>query len=160
MILTNKINNGRYNMKKWLFSNNGTITDPFTFTEAQKYISANPNEDLYVWHPSFTYWMPLYEVYDFDVEISIPAPPARLSNELLNEYKNQEEKLFKTISRIDNTLGNTRAALSELNNDIDTYQSFTEKLNTEVEVTLENVNLQYKALQKSINDFKKEELVF
>ena len=147
-------------MKKWLFSNNGTITEPFTFTEAQEYISTNTKADLYVWHPSFTYWMPLYDVHDFDVDISIPTPPVALSKELLNEYRNQEEKLFKTISRIDNTLGNSRAALSELNNDIDNYQSFTEKLNTEVQITLENVNQQYKALQKSINDFKKEELVF
>lgn len=147
-------------MKKWLFSNNGEITNPFTFAEAQEYISENSNLDLYVWHPSFTHWMPLSSIDDFDVEISIPVPPVALPKELIEEYKNQEQGLFKTLTRIDNTLGNTRAALSELDNDIDTYQSFTEKLNTEVEITLNNVRKQYAALQKSIDEFKKDELVF
>lgn len=147
-------------MKKWLFSNNGEITNPFTFAEAQEYISENSNLDLYVWHPSFTHWMPLSSIDDFDVEISIPVPPVALPKELIEEYKNQEQGLFKTLTRIDNTLGNTRAALSELDNDIETYQSFTEKLNTEVEITLNNVRKQYAALQKSIDEFKKDELVF
>ncbi|WP_077338474.1 DUF4339 domain-containing protein [Pseudocolwellia agarivorans] len=147
-------------MKKWLFSNNGEITNPFTFAEAQEYISENSNLDLYVWHPSFTHWMPLSSIDDFDVEISIPVPPVALPKELIEEYKNQEQGLFKTLTRIDNTLGNTRAALSELDNDIDTYKNFTEKLNTEVEITLNNVRKQYAALQKSIDEFKKDELVF
>ncbi|WP_076419209.1 DUF4339 domain-containing protein [Colwellia sp. UCD-KL20] len=147
-------------MKKWLFSNNGEITNPFTFAEAQEYISENSNLDLYVWHPSFTHWMPLSSIDDFDVEVSIPVPPVALPKELIEEYKNQEQGLFKTLTRIDNTLGNTRAALSELDNDIDTYKNFTEKLNTEVEITLNNVRKQYVALQKSIDEFKKDELVF
>lgn len=147
-------------MKKWLFSNNGDITDPFTFAEAQEYISENLNVDLYVWHPSFTHWLPLSSIDDFDVEISIPTPPVALPKELIEEYKNQELGLFKTLSRIDNTLGNTRAAISELGNDIDTYQHFTDKLNTEVETTINNVRKQYAALQKSIDEFKKDELVY
>lgn len=147
-------------MKKWLFSNNGDITEPFTFAEAQAYISGKKNVDLYVWHPSFTHWMPLSSIDDFEVEISIPTPPVALPKELIEEYKNQELGLFKTLSRIDNTLGNTRAVISELGNDIETYQNFTEKLNTEVEITLVNVRKQYAALQKSIDDFKKDELVY
>ena len=147
-------------MNKWLFSNNGKITESLSFSEAQEYISNNPTLDLYVWHPSFTSWMPLHSIDDFEVEVSIPAPPVPLPKDLIEEYKNQEQALFKTLSRIDNTLGNTRAAFSELNNDIDTYQSFTEKLNAEVDVTLRNVRKQYEALQKSIDEFKKEELVF
>ena len=147
-------------MKKWLFSNNGNITNSFTFSEAQEYISKNLNVDLYVWHPSFTHWLPLNSIDDFDVEVSIPTPPVALPKELIEEYKNQELGLFKTLSRIDNTLGNTRAVISELGNDIGTYQHFTEKLNTEVETTLNNVRKQYAALQKSIDDFKKDELAY
>ncbi|MDO7083319.1 DUF4339 domain-containing protein [Pseudocolwellia sp. AS88] len=147
-------------MKKWLFSNNGKITESLSFSEAQEYILENSTEDLYVWHPSFTYWMPLHSIDDFDVEISIPTPPVALPKELIEEYKNQEQALFKTLSRVDNTLGNTRAALSELDEDIDTYHKFTEKLNMEVETTLQNVRKQYEELQKSIDEFKKEELVF
>lgn len=147
-------------MKKWLFSNNGDITNPFTFAEAQEYISENLNIDLYVWHPSFTHWLPLSSIDDFDVEISIPIPPVALPKELIEEYKNQELGLFKTLSRIDNTLGNTRAAISELGNDIETYHHFTDKLNTEVETTINNVRKQYAALQKSIDEFKKDELVY
>jgi len=147
-------------MKKWLFSNNGKITESLSFSEAQEYILENSIEDLYVWHPSFTYWMPLHSIEDFDVEISIPTPPVPLPKELIEQYKNQEQALFKTLSRVDNTLGNTRAALSELDEDIDTYHKFTEKLNMEVETTLQNVRKQYEELQKSIDEFKKEELVF
>jgi len=60
----------------------------------------------------------------------------------------------------DVTLGNTRVAISELDDDINTYYQFTEKLNTEVEATLKNVRKQYAALQNSLNEFKKDELVY
>jgi len=147
-------------MKKWLFSNNGKITDSFSFDEAQKYISEHSDDDLYVWHPSFTHWMPLTSIDDFDVEIDIPIPPVALPKDIIEEYKNQELGLFKTLSRIDNTLGNTRAGLSDLDTNVDTYKNFTKRLNAEVEITLNNVRKQYAALQKNIDDFKKDELVF
>lgn len=146
-------------MKKWLFSNQGEITQPFSFAEAQEYIKDNATDDLYVWHPSFTHWMPLSSIDDFDVELLIPIPPVALPQDIIEEYKNQEQSLFKTLSRIDNTLGNTRAGLSELDNDIDTYNHYTEKLNAEVEIALENIKKQYTALQNSINAFKKDEFV-
>jgi len=147
-------------MKKWLFSNDGKVSEALSFSEAQEYISDHLTDDLYVWHPSFTYWMPLHSIDDFDVNISIPTPPAALPKGLLQEYKNQEEALFKTLSRVDNTLGNTRAVLAEVDEEINAYFKFTEKLNSEVELTLQNVRKQYEALQKNINEFKKEELVF
>jgi len=147
-------------MKKWLFSNNGKITDGFSFDEAQEYISEHSNDDLYVWHPSFTHWMPLNSIDDFDVEIDIPTPPVALPKDIIEEYKNQELGLFKTLSRIDNTLGNTRVGLSDLDTNVDTYKTFTKRLNAEVEITLNNVRKQYAALQKNIDDFKKDELVF
>lgn len=148
-------------MKKWLFSNNGELTDTLTFEEAERYIEKykDENDDIYVWHPSFTHWTPLSEVDDFEVEIVVPAPPVALPKALIEEYKNKEEALFKTFTRIDNTIGNSRAAISELDHDIDTYTKYTNKLNTEVKITLKNVNEQYEALQKSISAFTKNELV-
>jgi len=153
-------NNEEITMKKWLFSNNGVITNPFTFAEAQAYISTHEDANLYVWHPSFTHWMPLHSIDDFEVETSIPLPPVALPKAIIEEYKNKEQALFKTLSRIDVTLGNTRVAISELDDDINTYYQFTEKLNTEVETTLKNVRKQYAALQNSLNEFKKDELVY
>ena len=143
-------------MKKWLFSDNGEITDVLTFAEAQQYITKNENKDLYVWHPSFTHWTPLDQVHDFEVDVTIPPPPVALPKALIEEYKNKEAKIFKKLSRIDNTLGNTRASLSEVDNDIDTYTTYTDKLNTEVKTTLDRVHEQYAALQKSISAFSKD----
>jgi len=147
-------------MKKWLFSNHGEISDRLTFEEAQSYIEENKDEDLYVWHPSFAHWTPLHEVEDFQTELYIPPPPVALPKELLEEYKDKEDAMFKTLSRVDNTLGNTRAVLSEMSNDINNYSNLTHKLNDEVKVTLEKVHEQYAALQKSISAVTKEELVY
>jgi hypothetical protein len=149
-------------MKKWLFSNNGEITDTLTLAEAQSYVDKHKdeNDDIYVWHPSFTHWTPLSQVDDFEIEVIVPAPPVELPKALIEEYKNKEVALFKTLTRIDNTLGNSRAALSELDHEIDTYTKYTDKLNTEVKTTLKNVNEQYEALQKSISSLTKNELVY
>lgn len=147
-------------MKKWLFSNNGEITEALTFDEAQNYIKKNAESNLYVWHPTFTHWTPLYLVEDFQLEINIPPPPVAIPKALLEEYKNKEDALFKILSRIDNTLGNTRAVISEMDQDIDMYCTFTEELNTEVKETLEKVSEQYAALQKSIRTSPKSKLVF
>ena len=68
--------------------------------------------------------------------------------------------LFKKLSRIDNTLGNTRAAISEMDRDIDTYFKFTEELNSEVKVTLDKVHERYAALQKNIRTSPKSKLVY
>lgn len=147
-------------MKKWLFSNNGEITETLTFDEAKTYVEKHEGSELYVWHPSFTHWTPLHEVEDFQQEIVIPTPPVAIPKALLEEYKNKEESMFKTLSRIDNTLGNTRAALSEMDHDIDNYAKVTQKLNTEVRVTLDKIHEQYAALQKNISAVTKDELVY
>lgn len=147
-------------MKKWLFSNNGEITESLTFDEAQQYIKNNSASNLYVWHPTYTHWVPLYEVEDFQLDIKIPPPPVAIPKALLQEYKNKEEALFNILSRIDNTLGNTRAVISEMDQDIDMYFTFTEELNTEVKETLDKVSEQYAALQKSIRTSPKSKLVY
>lgn len=147
-------------MKKWLFSNNGKITTPFTFAEAQEYISQHATQNLYAWHPSFTHWMPLNSIDNFDIEVSVPPPPAALPQEFIEEYKNKEQGVFKTLNRINNTLVNTLEALSELDHDVNAYQNITEKLNAEVKTTLNIVRKHYAALQKNIDQFKKDEFVF
>lgn len=147
-------------MKKWLFSNNGEITESLTFDEAQNYVNKHKDSNLYVWHPSFTHWTPLHEVEDFQLNVSIPPPPVAIPKALLEAYKNKEEALFKTLSRINNTLGNTRSIISEMDQDIAMYCTFTEELNNEVKVTLEKVHEQYAALQKSIRTSPKSKLVY
>ncbi len=147
-------------MKKWLFSNNGEITESLTFDEAQNYIKKYGNLNLYVWHPSYAYWKPLYLVEDFQLDIKIPPPPVAIPKALLEEYKNKEEALFKILTRVDNTLGNTRSVISEIDQDIDMYCTFTEELNVEVKETLDRVSEQYAALQKSIRTSPKSKLVY
>lgn len=147
-------------MKKWLFSNNGKTTKTLNFDEAKAYIETHRESDLYVWHASFSHWTPLHEVDDFQLEITVPRPPVAIPKSVLEEYENKEAMIFKTLSRLDNTIGNTQTAISEIDHNIDTYCKFTEKLNSEVKVTLDKVNEQYAALQNSINAFTKDELIF
>lgn len=147
-------------MKKWLFSNNGEISESLTFDEAQIYIKKHADSNLYVWHPTYTHWAPLYEVEDFKLDIKIPPPPVAIPKALVEEYRNKEEALFNVLSRIDNTLGNTRSVISEMDQDIEMYCTFTEELNTEVKETLERVSEQYAALQKSIRTSPKSKLVY
>jgi hypothetical protein len=147
-------------MKKWLFSNDGEMTEALTFDEAQSYVKKHSNSNLYVWNPSFTHWLPLHEVKEFTVDINIPPPPVAIPTDLLEEYKNKEEALFKTLARVDNTLGNTRSAISEIGHDIDTYCGFTEELNSEVKETIAKIHEQYNALQSSIKASSKSKLIY
>jgi len=147
-------------MKKWLFSNNGEMTEALTFDEAQVYVNKHRDTNLYVWNLSFTHWLPLHEVEDFNVDINIPTPPVAIPTDLLEEYKNKEEALFETLARVDNTLGNTRAAISEIGHDIETYCGYTEELNSEVKETIAKVHEQYSALQNSIKASSKSKLMF
>ena len=89
-------------MKKWIFSDNGKITGPFGLAESQDIIKNNPS--LYAWNPSFTHWMPVTHIEDFELAIEIPAPPVDVPQELLGEFTNEEQELIAQLGMLSENL--------------------------------------------------------
>ncbi len=54
-------------MKKWFFSDNGVVTGPLDLKESKELIAKNP--DLYAWYPSYTHWVPVSCIDEFETSI-------------------------------------------------------------------------------------------
>jgi len=143
-------------MKKWLFSDNGKITGPFGLTESLALIKKNSS--LYAWNPSFTHWMPVSHVEEFDLAIEIPAPPLEVPSELIGEFINEERKLIAQLDILDENLSSTHTKLNTLNTDTQHYQQLTTNLNEEVRAVISNIEQQYTALATSLANASKSAL--
>jgi hypothetical protein len=140
-------------MKKWLFSDNGKVTGPFGLTESQDLIKKNPS--LYAWNPSFTHWVPVSHIEEFELTLAIPAPPVDVPLELIGEFINEERELISQLDLLDETLNSTHTELDVLNIDIHHYQQLTTNLNEEVKAVISNIEQQYAALEKSLANVSK-----
>ena len=135
-------------MKKWLFSDNHSITGPFELIESQKLIKKNPS--LYAWNPSFTHWMPVSHIEEFKLIITMPTPPLDVPLDLIGEFTNEEQKLMAQLDSLNENLSSAHNTLSELNTDTQHYQQLTANLNTEIKAVISSVEQQYAALEKSL----------
>ena len=133
-------------MMKWYFSKDGEISGPLGLEESNKFIAKHSN--LYAWHPSYSHWVPVEFIEQFNTPISIPKPPENVPQELFEEFVVEEKEMLNTMSRIESTLANTITSLSEL--DVETYVAKAKKLNEEVKTTLHNIEQQFEALQKNL----------
>ena len=52
-------------MNTWIFSKNGQVTEPLAIAEAKKYVVEN--QDAYAWQSSYTQWLPVHCISEFQV---------------------------------------------------------------------------------------------
>jgi len=139
-------------MKKWLFSKNGKILGPFEVVEANDFVLTNP--DTYAWHPSYSHWMPVTCISEFEGSIPAPKPPSVIPKELIEEFISEERKLISRLEQLDEHLIQTDQSLLALDNEIKEFQDITKNCTTEVRATLQNIEQQFANLSKNLSNFK------
>lgn len=138
---------------KWFFSTNGKVSGPLNLAESNEFIKNNL--DSYAWHPSYSHWLPVDCIDEFDTVKSIPKPPEDLPNDFFADFISEEQDIVDSFSRIESTLANTLTSLSEL--DIHSSIDMTKNLNEEVKVAVQNIEQQFAALQKNLAGVTKQQ---
>jgi uncharacterized protein YukE len=138
-------------MKEWYFSNNGEVSGPLGLAESNQFIATNPN--AYAWHPSYAQWIPVCHVDEFDIDIAPPPPPQAIPQKLIERFIAKEQELNTALGRIDSTLKSIASSLGDLDRNTNKTKTVTQNLNQEVKTTLQSINEQYEALQKTLAGF-------
>ncbi len=135
-------------MKKWFFSDNGEISGPLGLKESNELIAKNP--DLYAWHPSYSHWVPVSCIDEFELTVTPPTPPVDVPKELIEELIDEEKSLISTLDRVDKTISTTSDSLYEIDTEIDNHSQITHNLTEEVKVVVQTIEAQYASLQKNL----------
>ena len=135
-------------MKKWFFSDNGEVVGPFGLKESNELISKNP--DLYAWHPSYTHWVPVSCIDEFEISITPPPAPIEIPSDLIDDLIGEEKELLTTLDRIDKTIKITSDSLYEIDAELDNYSQMAHNLTEEVRVVVKTIEEQYASLQKNL----------
>ncbi len=139
-------------MKKWLFSVEGKVTGPLTEDDAKKFVEANL--EAYAWHPSYSHWMPVNCVKEFEELIPAPKPPSIIPKELIEEYIGKERALVNRLEKLDAVLAEADTEMTELHEEIVTFKKYTQNSNEELQATLRAIEEQFANLSKSLSGFK------
>ncbi len=135
-------------MKKWFFSDNGEIFGPLGLQDSNDLIAKKPN--LYAWHPSYTHWVPVSCVNEFELSITPPPPPVEIPKELIESLIDEDNTLISTLERVDKTISTTSDSLYEIDTEVDNYYRTTHNLTEEVKVVVKTIEEQYASLQKNL----------
>jgi hypothetical protein len=135
-------------MKKWFFSDNGEVTGPFGLEDSNALIAKKP--DLYAWHPSYTHWVPVSCINEFETATTPPPPPSEIPTDLIDDLIGEEKELITTLDRIDKTIKITSDSLYEIDAELDNYGQITHNLTEEVKVVVKTIEEQYASLQKNL----------
>ena len=135
-------------MKKWFFSDNGEVSGPFDLKESNDLIAKK--EDLYAWHPSYTHWVPVSCIDEFNTSITPPPPPIEVPSGLIDELVGEEKELITTLDRIDKTIKITSDSLYEIDTDLDNYGKTAHDLTEQVKIVVKQIEEQYASLQKNL----------
>jgi len=135
-------------MKKWYFSDNNEVTGPLGLKESNEFIAKNP--DLYAWNPSYTHWVPVSCIPEFEVMASPPPPPIEIPQGLIEGLIGEEKELISTLDRVDKTIKITADSLYEIDAEIDNHSQMAHNLTEEVSVVVKAIEAQYASLQQNL----------
>jgi hypothetical protein len=135
-------------MKKWFFSDNGEVTGPLGLKESNELISKKP--DLYAWHPSYTHWVPVSCINEFETSSTPPPAPIEIPIGLIDDLIGEEKELITTLDRIDKTVKITSDSLYEIDAELDNLGQITHNLTEEVRAVVKTIEEQYASLQKNL----------
>jgi len=139
-------------MKKWLFSIEGKITGPLTEVDAKKFVA--DNLEAYAWHPTYSHWMPVNCVKEFEELVPAPKPPSIIPKELIEEYIGKERAIVARLAKLDSVLVETDTEMVELHEEIVTFKKYTQNSNAELQATLRAIEEQFASLSKNLSGFK------
>ncbi len=139
-------------MKKWLFSVEGKVTGPLAEADAKKFVTENL--EAYAWHPSYSHWMPVNCIKEFEELVPAPKPPSIIPKELIEEYITKERTIVARLGKLDNVLAEADSEMSVLYEEIVTFKKYTQNSNAELQATLRAIEEQFANLSKSLSGFK------
>ena len=137
-------------MKKWFFSHKGNVTGPLKESEANDFLTKNP--ESYGWHPSFSQWKPVHLIKEFSDLVPMPVSAAQIPNELITAFNDQKSSLSSTIGSLDDNIKFTKTYLYELEQEINIYKRLTLNLSDEVKSNIGSIEQKYDVLLKSFED--------
>jgi hypothetical protein len=135
-------------MTKWFFYDYGEVSGPFDLTESNELISTKPN--LYAWHPSYTHWVPVSCINEFEQSVTPPPPPIDIPVAKNDTFMGEEKQLIAILERIDKTIKITSDSLYVIDTDLDSFRQTTNNLTEQVTVAVKSIAEQYASLQKNI----------
>jgi len=135
-------------MKKWFFYDHDEVSGPFGLKESNELIARKPN--VYAWHPSYTHWVPVSYIAEFELSVNPPLPPNNIPITKHEDSKDEEKQLITTLERIDRTIKITADSLYEIDTDLDSFTNTTQNLTGQVELAVKSIANQYTSLQKNI----------
>lgn len=140
---------GMFNMNKWFLSDGNEVTGPFDLGECNK--SIEESTILYAWRPSYSHWLPVSHIEDFNIPALPPVVPLDIPDAYLEELIEKKKGSINVLGRVEKTMNLTSQSLKHLDVDIDNFKKVTNKLNDEVQVAVQNIEQQYKDLQKNLS---------
>jgi|GEM_PF-1009172 len=140
-------------MKKWYFSENGSVTGPYSISEANTLLEKN--NDVYGWNPTFSQWLPVTQIPEFSELIPDSKPAAQVPKELIDRFVTKKRDLNKKIKLIDETIKNTEEHIELFDNEINQYKSLTESLSVDVKNNIVPLEKKHQLVMKQLQELKK-----
>jgi len=140
-------------MKKWYFSENGSVSGPYSMSEANTLLKKN--NDVYGWNPTFSQWLPVTQIPEFSELIPDSKPAAQVPKELIDRFVTKKRDLNKKIKLIDETIKNSEEHIKLFDNEINQYKSLTESLSDDVKNNIVPLEKKHQLVIKQLLELKK-----
>ena len=139
-------------MNTWIFSKNGQVTEPLAIAEAKKYVVEN--QDAYAWQASYTQWLPVHSISEFQALLPEPENSAQIPQVIIDEFFSKEQTLNQYFDEMNKKLTDSEDNASLFAQEIENYKKLTASLSPEMKGNINDVEQQYLALEAKLNNLK------
>lgn len=139
-------------MNTWIFSKNGKVTEPLAIAEAKKYVVEN--QDAYAWQASYTQWLPVHSISEFQALLPEPENSAQIPQVIIDEFFSKEQTLNQYFDEMNKKLTDSEDNASLFAQEIENYKKLTASLSPEMKGNINDVEQQYLALEAKLNNLK------
>lgn len=140
-------------MKKWYFSENGTVSGPCSINDASSLLSKNNN--LYGWNPSFSQWLPVNQIPELSKLIPESKPAAQVPKALIDKFITQKRNLNNKIKLIDETIIKTQKQINVFEKEMEQYKNLTESLSSDMKDNILPLEKKHQLATKQLNELTK-----
>jgi len=135
-------------MSKWFLSDGNEVTGPFGLDKCKKTIEEG--SIVYAWRPSYSHWLPVSHIEEFNMPIAPPIVPSDIPEGYLNELIGKKKGIINVLDRVEKTINLSFQSIKHLDVDIENFKKTTCNLNEEVQSVVQQIEQQYKDLQKNL----------
>lgn len=139
-------------MNTWIFSKKGQVTEPLALAEAKKYVVEN--QDAYGWQSSYTQWLPVHSINEFQALLPVPETSATIPQKIVDEFVSKEQALNQYLDNVNQKLADGEANALLFAEEIENYKNLTATLSPEMKGNINEVEQQYLALKAQLSNLK------